>query len=103
VGGGFTKDAFGFMDILAFREDAFGCLAVQTTTVKKMKNHLRAYRQDEKVRKSIRRFLLSGNHFEIHGWERVFVATKSKAAKNPTRPVWTVTVMKIHLADITPL
>ena len=91
--GGFRRDAFGFMDVLAFRPermvggylalDESGLetpsitLAVQCTTKRQVSDHLRAYRRDPEVRRRILNWIACGHAFVIHGWWKEDVPNKA--------------------------
>ena len=88
--GGFRRDAFGFMDVVAFRpaERSLLCpqpvtLAVQCTTKQQITNHLRAYRRDPVVRQRILDWLACGCAFVIHGWWKETVLNKSNSGTHP--------------------
>lgn len=98
--GGFRKDAFGFMDLLAFRSDLIGSLAVQVTSKQQISKHLRDYRRDPQKRAAIIAWLLASNRFVIHGWYQEEVPTKSSKAKNATMPRWRLKRHEVSLADL---
>lgn len=74
--GGFRRDAFGFMDVLAFRPShpfqplptPERVVAIQCTTRRQIADHLRNYRRDAKIREKILDWLACGCAFVIHGW-----------------------------------
>lgn len=93
--GGYRKDLFGFMDILAYRD--VSTVAVQTTSRQQIATHLRAYRKDAELAEHIVRWIKGpGRHFVIHGWECIEVPCKSKAG---TKAVWEVTERWITCED----
>lgn len=94
----FTKDAFGFIDVLAFSEDDPGFLAVQVTSVKQVSKHIRDYRRDPKKREAILA-CMNHNTVVIHAWEAVEVATK-RGAKTPYKTVWTVVERRLKPSDM---
>ena len=95
--GGFRRDPFGFMDVLAFGGGNPGALAVQVTTRQQMTGHLRDYRRDDKISAAILAWLAAGNAFQIHGWRRRDVP---KVSGNGTKSRWDVTVRVITAADL---
>lgn len=88
--GGYRKDLFGFMDILAF--GAGEVVAIQATSKQQVSNHLRKYRRDPKVADVIVRWLDVGR-CEIHGWWRETVPNKST---HGTHVRW-----RVHVVDVT--
>lgn len=97
---GYRKDAFGFMDILAFKVDEVGATAVQCTTHKQIAAHLKNYRRDPEKRQMIIDWLLCGNRLLMHGWRQIKVATVSKKAKSPYTLRWTLTERYATLEDM---
>lgn len=91
--GGFRKDPFGFIDILAFRGDEM--LAVQTTSRQQTAAHLRKFRSDDVVAEKIRKWLAGGWSFVLHGWECVEVEAK----KGGVKAEWQVTERPVEVAD----
>lgn len=92
--GGYRKDPFGFMDILAFGGNAI--LAVQTTSRAQITAHLRKYRQDPEVRDKIRKWLVGPAAFHVHGWQRVELPTKTGG----TKIRWQVHVREVFKEDL---
>jgi hypothetical protein len=98
--GGFRKDLFGFIDILAYREDTAHpqTLAVQTTSRQQITAHLRAYRKDAELSARIRRWLsVPGRAFVVHGWECVEVPTKRG---DGTKAEWQLTERWVTAEDV---
>jgi hypothetical protein len=96
--GGFRKDLFNFMDILAFSNDEV--IAVQTTSRQQMTAHLRKFRRDAETADAIRKWLFGlRRRMFVHGWEPVMVPTK-KGAKCGTRVKWTVDIREVTPADL---
>ena len=96
--GGFRKDLFGFMDILAYKGHA--TVAVQTTSRRQIATHLREYRRNPKVRQRILGWLQGGHRsFVIHGWECVVVPCIGKS-KNPTKGEWQLTQRFVRAEDL---
>ncbi|NQT13159.1 MAG: hypothetical protein HQ582_10450 [Planctomycetes bacterium] len=94
--GGFRKDLFGFMDILAYR--ALSTVAVQTTSRQQITAHLRKYRRDAKIKARILRWIACPNRgFIVHGWICVEVPCKSKAG---TKAEWQVTERWVTAEDL---
>ncbi len=94
--GGYRKDLFGFMDILAYRDDGF-TLAVQTTSRQQMTKHLRDYRRDPELCERIRNWIRGeGRGFVVHGWEPLLVPTKAGG----TKVRWEVTVRAVTMLDV---
>ncbi len=89
--GGYRKDLFGFMDILAF-----GCgevVVVQCTTKQQLINHLRQYRRSNMIAIAIVDWLDVGR-FELHGWWREAVKNKDG---NGSHVRW-----RCEVRDVTP-
>jgi hypothetical protein len=97
--GGFRKDLFGYMDIVAYwdtsRRDVVmpdaatvGSWAIQSTSKASMSNHLKDYRRNPAVAQKIRDWLARGNRFSLVGWDYVMVP---KVKGNGFKGVW-----KIH-------
>jgi hypothetical protein len=97
--GGYRRDLFKFMDVLAYSAHRPGALAVQTTSRQQMSNHLRAYRRTTEISEAILDWLQAGNRFIIHGWERVEVPKKSG---DGTKFQWQLTEKLIVPSDLTP-
>lgn len=57
-------DAWGFADILAFKTDMTGVLAVNSCSASSVSEHVKKY----KNMKDLAEFMCAGNSFEIHGW-----------------------------------
>lgn len=103
--GGYRKDLFGFVDILAFRDSCshFGpeyqpTLAVQTTSRQQIAPHLRKFRGDPEIARLIREWLaIPGRGLVIHGWEAVEVRNKSRPG---TRVEWRVTERWVSAEDL---
>ena len=122
--GGYRKDLFGFMDILAFRavpveigEKAVNVLAVQTTSRQQMAGHLRSYRdveafvargsaeQAERKRIEFASLQLRLTEwigtpccaFMLHGWEPVSVPKKQGGGH---KVVWTLSERIVSAADL---
>lgn len=85
--GGFKKDLFGYMDVLAYWDSSrtdieqpdvakVGSWAIQSTSKACMSNHLRDYRRNPTVTHLIRDWLVLGNRFSIVGWEHLMVPKK---------------------------
>jgi hypothetical protein len=93
--GGYRKDLFGFMDLIAYGEnDVF---AVQTTSRQQMMAHLRKYRSDPTLADRIRLWISSpGRSFYIHGWECNEVPTKAGG----TKAMWNLTERMITAGDL---
>ena len=91
--GGYRRDPFGFMDVLAFRRassspgpvghEEWGLetppvtLAVQCTTRQQITKHLRDYRRDPEIRRRILDWIACRNVFVIHGWWKENVSNKA--------------------------
>ena len=88
------------MDLLAFRADELGAIAVQVTTQGQISNHIREYRRDKNKREAITQWLLASNRFVIHGWFRENIPTKSKTAKGSHIVRWRVVERSITLGDM---
>lgn len=73
---GFTRDCFGFADLMAYRRDEPGAIAVQATTSGEVSRHIRKWRADPKVADAIADWLACGNRLIIHGWHRELVPNK---------------------------
>lgn len=94
--GGYRKDLFGFIDILAFRGDE--TLAVQTTSRQQMAAHLLKFRRDDTTRQIILDWLADDHRtFVIHGWQCVELPTK----KGGVKAAWQVTERVVEAADLT--
>lgn len=94
--GGFRKDLFGFVDILAYQ--AHETLAVQATSRQQMTAHLRKYRRDPEIRQRILDWIACPNRrLQLLGWECVEVPCKSRAG---TKAEWRVTKRDVMAADL---
>ena len=97
--GGYRKDLFGFLDVLAFGL-APGMTGVQVTSHGQITAHLRKYRRDRKLANKIIKFMRSGNQFIIHGWRKVQEPCKTKPGK--TKPRWKLAVRWVEEIDLVP-
>lgn len=97
---GYRRDAFAFMDLLAFKAGEAGSTAVQCTTKKQISSHLRKYRRDPETRQRIIDWILAGNTLIIQGWSVIQVATTSKNAKTPFVNRWTCDEHFVSLEDM---
>jgi hypothetical protein len=98
--GGFRKDLFGFMDILAYHDGGEHplTLAVQTTSRQQITAHLRAYRRDAELAARIQRWLkVPGRAMVIHGWECVAVPKKHG---DGTKAEWQLTERWVTAEDL---
>jgi hypothetical protein len=94
--GGFRKDLFGFVDILAF--DTTSILAVQTTSRQQITAHIRKYRRDNETAEKIRGWLMmKGRRLVVHGWECVAMP---KVKGDGTKAVWQLTEREVTVADL---
>lgn len=64
---GIRQDLFGFIDIVAIREDVPGVLAIQTTSG----NNLSARRKKISDNGYAKIWLKAGNKIQIHGWRKL--------------------------------
>jgi hypothetical protein len=78
--GGIRLDAFGFMDILAYKADSPTLIAVQSTVGGKHAEHVRKYRNDPKVQAKIVDWT-KHHRFQIISWR--------KAGDRGKRKLWT--------------
>jgi len=91
--GGFRKDLFGFMDILAYGRGPHSVLGVQATSRQQITTHLRQYRRDPKVREAILDWLTCpGRRFVILGFECVEVP---KVSGDGTKAEWQCTEREV--------
>lgn len=76
-----TRDAFGFGDILAIRQDTPGAFMLQVTTRPHVNSHIDKVMDDtmenrkgdrvpNKIRDNLIVWLSAGNRFEIWGWDK---------------------------------
>ncbi len=94
--GGYRKDLFGFMDIIAYT--TLGTVAVQTTSRQQLSAHLRKYRRDPVVRQDILKWIEPvDRYFVLHGWERLEVPCVKAAG---TKVCWHVTVQTVERKDL---
>lgn len=84
--GGIKLDAFGFMDILAYRPDSPVNLAVQSTVGSHHAAHLRKYEKNPVVMKKIMDWI-KNHQFFIISWR--------KAGPRGKRKLWTPRVEEI--------
>lgn len=96
--GGYRKDLFGFLDVIAFGL-APGVTGVQVTSHGQISAHLRKYRRDRVVAEKIITFIRAGNRFVIHGWKKVQEPCKTRPG---TRPRWRLTVRGVEEDDLVP-
>jgi hypothetical protein len=95
--GGYHKDLFGFMDILAYNDQE--TIAVQTTSRNQIAAHVRKYRSDEETAERIQEWLCGqpNRRFVIHGWECVEVPNKRGAGSHAR---WQVTEREVTAEDL---
>lgn len=60
------QDLFGFIDLVAIREDGVGVLAVQVTSKSNMKARILKIKREPIAKK----WLAAGNSIVVHGWEK---------------------------------
>ncbi len=95
--GGVRRDMGGFADIIAIHPQATGCLAIQTTTKKKISGHLREYRRDKDVRANILLRLQTGNQLFFHGWHKIEILNKTKVG---THSRWRCEIQRVTADDM---
>lgn len=92
IPGGFsvTRDAFGFIDVLAIREGTPGAFAVQVTDRSSVNAHIHKVTDDtmedrngervpNKTRDNLIVWLRTGNRMEIFGWDKGGARGETKA------------------------
>jgi hypothetical protein len=82
------QDLFGFIDIVAIKEEEPGVLGVQSTST----SHISDREKKAKSFDALRVWLSAGNKFVVHGW--------SKKGPRGKRKLWTLTSKVITLQDI---
>lgn len=94
--GGYRRDLFGFVDILAYHPCRPDVLAVQTTSQAQVRPHLRHYREDPELAERIIAWLRQpGRRLVIHGW----YPTRERTAKGAEVLRWRVDVREVTLED----
>lgn len=68
-GGGYRRDLFQFIDIIAIMPT--GILAVQSTSKAQLAPHMRKLRHDPKIRKNVVAWLEAGAQLAMYGWAKV--------------------------------
>lgn len=94
--GGYRKDLFGFVDIMAYRLDQ--TLAVQTTSFQEMAPHIRDFRDDDELRVRILDWIRDEHRsLVIHGWRCMEVPLKRGSG---TKAQWQLTERTVEPADL---
>ena len=83
-------DLFGFIDIVAIREDFMGILGIQTTSTGNISSRIKKILAIPEAKT----WLQCGNKIIVHGW--------SKRGKVSKRKLWQVTTKEILLGDLKP-
>jgi hypothetical protein len=83
-------DLFGFIDIVAIRDDTPGVIAIQTTSSSNLTNRIKKILgiPEAKI------WLQGGNSIYVHGW--------SKKGKKDNRKLWKITIKRILISDFEP-
>ena len=74
---GIRQDLFGFIDVLAIREGAVGCLAIQATTGDNATKRMAKAAGVE----HLKTWLAAGNRFEVWAWRKMKVKRGGKAVR----------------------
>jgi len=86
------KDLFGFGDILAFRAQENGSLAIQCTTMSNASERRRKITEDVKVNVALRAWLKANNRFAFFFWRKLGAKGKRK--------LWEVYEENVALHDL---
>lgn len=89
-------DAFGFIDVLAFRPGA-PFVAVQSCQRGEERAHLRKYRQWPKIRDALLAWLADGRALVIHAWQ---AAEKRSKRTGKTKIEWHVVERIVTAEDL---
>ena len=96
--GGYRRDLFGFIDLLAFRGNE--TVAVQTTSFQLIARHLRSFRENEELRAIILDWIAGENRSLVfHGWRCMEVG---RVDGRGTKAEWQLTDRVILAADMPP-
>jgi len=86
------KDFMGFADLLCFRHNEPGVLAIQATTASHSSDHWKKILENVIINAALRAWITAGNRFLFHLW--------SKKGKRGKRKIWCLREVPVTESDI---